>query len=440
MYLLYTLLLTIAFIALFPYFAYRALFSRKYTGNLKERLGFVPASNNAGATGSSANGSTNRPVIWFHAVSVGEVMAIRPLIKAVRTHFPDYRLIVSTTTVTGQAVARAQLAEAGDAVGFCFFPFDWQFAVRRSMNRIRPHLVVLVESELWPNFLKLARARGVDVLLANGRISDRTFKRLIRWKRISRFLYENVSLFAMQSEVDANRARELGARNDSVVVAGNLKYDIVDSAKSQSSWAGIDGALLLIAGSTSEGEEEIILEAFAQLRNHPVLGATRVLIAPRHPERFEKVADLIRASGFSLARRSQADNAQDAQALLLDTVGELASLYRLATLVFVGGSLVPRGGHNILEPAIFARPLIVGPHMENFREMTSDFLARDALVQLEHTERAEQASELGEIFEFLLSNPARARTLGENARRAVDDNRGATEKHLAAIARLLNSR
>ena len=433
MYLLYSLLLTIAFILLLPLFSYRILFKRKQTGNLAERFGFVP-----NLTGAPDSG---RRVIWFHAVSVGEVLAIRPLVKAVRSQFPDYTLVVSTTTVTGQAVARVQLGdvESGDdRIRFCYFPFDWRFSVKRSMSRISPSLIVLVESELWPNFLKIAHDRGVKVLVANGRISDRSYGRMSRLKLVARFLYQNVSLFGMQTGRDADRARELGAPVDRVFVGGNLKYDLDSSTNDDTiTWEGLDGLPLLIAGSTSDGEEEIILEAFARLHSRPGHENARLLIAPRHPERFNEVAELMRASHLSVIRRSEGHDAKNGECLLLDTIGELASLYRHASLVFIGGSLVPKGGHNILEPALYARPLIVGPHMENFREMTEDFLARDALVQVRATARHDQATELAEIFSRLISDRARARTLGENARRAVEDNRGATGKYLAAIEELL---
>ena len=438
MYLLYSLLLTIALILLLPHLAYQILFKRKSTGSLGERLGFVPVPTAAG--GSAA---PEQRVIWFHAVSVGEVLAIRPLIEAVRSKFPAYRLVVSTTTATGQAVARAQLGRARDAdgsIGFCYFPFDLAFAVRRSMSRISPSLIVLVESELWPNFLKIARERGLPVLLANGRISDRSYKRMTRWRLVSRFLYQNVSFFVMQSTADAERVRNLGAPADRILVGGNLKYDVADPKHDDVKvWEGLDGLPLLVAGSTSDGEEEIILEAYSQLRSRPGNEEARLLIAPRHPERFNAVADLMRARGLSVIRRSDRRSARDGQGLLLDTIGELASLYRHASVVFIGGSLVPIGGHNILEPALHARPLIVGPHMENFREITNEFLARDALVQVKTTRAFEQSAELAEFFRLLLSDRERARTLGENARRAVEDNRGATGKHLEAIADMLRS-
>jgi 3-deoxy-D-manno-octulosonic-acid transferase len=439
MYLLYSLLLTIALILLLPHLAYQILFKGKSAGSLRERLGFVPV-----LPPSDRSSAPEQRVIWFHAVSVGEVLAIRPLIEAVRSMFPDHRLVVSTTTATGQAVARAHLGGArgaGGSIGFCYFPFDLGFAVKRSMSRISPRLIVLVESELWPNFLKVARDRGIPVLVANGRISDRSYTRMSRWRLVSRLLYQNVSLFVMQSRADAERARKLGASADRVVVGGNLKYDVADPKDDEVKvWEGLDDLPLLIAGSTSDGEEEIILEAFRQIRSRPGIEDARLLIAPRHPERFNAVAELMRKRGLSVIRRSDRRNARDGQALLLDTIGELASLYRHASVVFIGGSLVPNGGHNILEPALYARPLIVGPHMENFREMTEEFLARDALLQVKTTRAFEQSAELAEFFSLLLSDRARARTLGENARRAVEDNRGATTRHLAAIAGMLRQR
>ena len=456
MYLLYSLLLGLAFFALLPYFAYQALRHRKYLSNFGERLGRLPA-------GLAGDG---RPGVWLHAVSVGEALSARPLLGALRARFPGHRLIVSTTTAAGQAVARARLPEAD---GFCHFPFDWGFAVRRSLRAVRPQVVILMESELWPNFLRECRRRGIPVVVANGRISDRSFARLRKFGRLARSLFGEVTRFEMQSEADAARAVALGAAPARVGVSGNLKYDLGgagDAARLDEVARRLDGlfalssAPLIVAGSTSEGEEEMLLAALEGLRRVPGLARTRLLLAPRHPERFEAVARLLDSARLTFARRSARAPREDvvaaggrgsagpaaggpdprgADVILLDSVGELAAVYRFAAVVFVGGSLVARGGHNVLEPALDARPIVVGPHMENFRGIADEFLRRGALVQLRGAGARELAAELRETLAALLLDEGRARSLGASARAAVDANRGATARTADAIASVVRS-
>ncbi|MFN0110638.1 MAG: 3-deoxy-D-manno-octulosonic acid transferase [Blastocatellia bacterium] len=423
---IYSLLYTLAFFALLPYFAYQAIFNRKYIGNLKGRLWLSPFV------------ADSRPAIWLHAVSVGETLAAKPLIAALRQRFPNHRLVISTTTMTGQAVARQQITEA-DAV--CYFPFDWKLTVRRAFNAIQPEVVILMESELWLNFLGECRNRQIPTVIVNGRISDRSFPRSQKFGFFIRRLYGLVTRFLMQGQLDAERAIQLGAPADRVTVSGNLKYDINDSsqslklaetAKQLDEIFALTAAPLIVAGSTGEGEEQALLAAFAELNG------ARLLIAPRHPERFKAVVALLEASGVKFVRRSVAnESAKTAQVILLDSIGELAAIYRFASLVFVGGSLVPVGGHNILEAALFAKPIIVGPHMQNFREITSEFLRRDAVIQLKSTDANEQVRELSQTFAELLGNQNRARELGANARQAIEDNRGATERTVEALAELL---
>ncbi|MGH9799669.1 MAG: 3-deoxy-D-manno-octulosonic acid transferase, partial [Blastocatellia bacterium] len=428
MQLLYSLLYTLAFFALLPYFAYQAVFNRKYLGNLSGRLWLSPKLP-----------ADQRPAIWLHAVSVGETLAAKPLIATLRQRFPNHRLIVSTTTMTGQAVARQQVTEA-DAV--CYFPFDWRFTVRRALNVVQPEVVILMESELWLNFLYECRSRQIPTVVVNGRISDRSFPRSQKFGFFIRKLYVLVTRFLMQSRLDAERAVKLGAPADRVSVSGNLKYDINDSSQSPKlaetarqldETFAFGKSPLIVAGSTGEGEEQTLLAAFGKLPK-PV----RLLIAPRHPGRFNAVAELIEASGLKFARRSLAnESAKDADVILLDSIGELAALYRFASVVFVGGSLVPVGGHNVLEAALFAKPIVVGPHMQNFREITAEFLQRDALIQIAATNANEQVQELSQTFANLLNDQRRANELGANARQAIKDNRGATTRTVAVIAELL---
>jgi 3-deoxy-D-manno-octulosonic-acid transferase len=448
--LIYSFLLGVAFVAMLPYFIYQAIFNRKYVGSLRERLGLLPDMPPEGL--NEKWGSDLRPAVWVHAVSVGETLAAKPLIAALRARFPQYRLIVSTTTATGQAVARSRLTEA-DRV--CYFPFDWGFSARRALDAIRPRAVILMESELWLNFLSECEARGVPVIVANGRVSDRSFARSLKFGFFVRRLYGLVTRFAMQSRLDAERAIELGAPADRVSVAGNLKFDIGDAHDSPKAVEAakafaLDSAPLVIAGSTTEGEEEMVIAAFEELRKEGAFGRdfgkdfgrafgrVRLLVAPRRPERFDAVERSLKSSRLRVARRSSPNgDCEAADVILLDTVGELAALYRFASVVFVGGSLVPRGGHNILEPALYAKPIVVGPHMENFREIASEFLRRDALLQLSGADPRALTAELRDALARLLGDKDYAEALGSNARRAVDENRGATARTVEIISEYL---
>src|SRR5215475_4186087 len=441
--LIYSFLLVIAIVAMLPYFIYQAIFNRKYVGGLSQRLGLLPEAPHEGL--NEKLGSGLRPAVWIHAVSVGETLAAKPLVAALKARFPQYRLIVSTTTATGQAVARSRVTEAD---GVCYFPFDWTFSVRRALDAIRPRVVVLMESELWLNFLSECEARGIPVIVANGRVSDRSFARSRKFGFFVRRLYGLVTRFAMQSRLDAERAIELGAPAVRVAVAGNLKFEIggvsvapkvIETAKT----LALDSAPLVIAGSTTEGEEEMVISAFEGLRKEHVFEKVRLLIAPRHPERFDAVARSLKSSRLRIARRSSVEgdcgekDCGAADVILLDTVGELAALYRFASAVFVGGSLVPKGGHNILEPALYAKPIIVGPHMENFREIAAGFLRRDALLQLRGAGAQALTAELRDALARLLGDKDYAETLGSNARRAVDENRGATALTVEIISEYL---
>ncbi len=436
--LMYSFMLTIAFAAMFPYFIYQALFNRKYVGAFGQRLGLLPdAPPNAL---NDESGSGLRQAIWIHAVSVGEALAAKPLIAALRSRFPQYHLIISTTTATGQAVARSRVTEADE---FCYFPFDWSFSVRRALDAIRPRLVILMESELWLNFLSECEARKIPVIVANGRVSDRSFARSRKFGFFVRRLYGLVTRFAMQSRLDAERAIGLGAPAERVAVAGNLKFEIGDVSEppkvvETAKTFALDSAPLIIAGSTADGEEEMVIAAFEGLQKENGFRRVRLLIAPRHPERFEAVARSLKSSRLRVARRSSPEgDCGAADVILLDTVGELAALYRFASVVFVGGSLVPKGGHNILEPALYAKPIVVGPHMENFREIAAEFLRRGALLQLRGADPHALTAELRDAFARLLSDKNYAETLGSNARRAIDENRGATARTVEIVAECL---
>jgi 3-deoxy-D-manno-octulosonic-acid transferase len=468
MYLLYSFVLSLLFFALLPYFLYQAARHGKYAGSFKQRMGRLPESLQ----------HDGRKTIWVHAVSVGEFLAARPLIERLRRELPAVRLLVSTSTLTGQQLA---LSHSDLFDGAFYFPFDWKFSVRRSLARVKPAVVIILETELWPNFLRECRKRGVITILANGRVSPRSFRRYQRVARPFRHAIEDVSLMVMQSEEDAERARRLGAAAIRVRVCGNLKYDqsaIGDPdattganlrQSTSTSIIEIDRRLalslsphLIVAGSTGPGEEEMLLDSLREVRLHLGLEDARLLLAPRHPERFNEVAHLIGRSGFTFVRRSESfgpsgSGVQRAVAndrefqieaplnsseptiggspdvILLDTIGELASVYRFAAVVFVGGSLVPRGGHNLIEPAAFARSIIVGPHTENFRQIVSDFAQADALVQTDPTNLARDLI-------HLLTNPEQARVMGERALGILIKNRGATECTVSAITTVMTAK
>lgn len=439
MYLIYSLALTILFLALLPYFIYQAMRHGKYVDSFKERLG--------GMSGSVRG--DGRPTVWVHTVSVGEFLAARPLVERIKRELPDWRLVVSTTTLTGQRLARAESQTRFDAV--FYFPFDFPFAVRRSLNQVRPALVVILETELWPNFLRECRRRGILTVIANGRISPRSFA---RYKRVRRFMartLNDVSLLVMQSEADAERASLLGARAEQVRACGNLKYDVASgdrgsnlqseiAEKADNSFALSSSPRLIIAGSTAPGEEKILLAALNEVRRQHELSDARLIVAPRHPERFNEVASLIAQSGFQFARRSECAlgsvESRTADVILLDTIGELAALYRFAAVVFVGGSLVPRGGHNIIEPALYAKPIIVGPHTENFRQIVSDFTQANAVVQVMATGENVSSNFTRELIR-LLSDTESAQAMGTRASEILHKSRGATECAIAAILELV---
>ena len=420
MYLAYSLLLAAAFVVALPFYLWKGRGTGKYLPSFRERMGGLPA--------SLARGDA--PSVWIHAVSVGEVLTARILVAPLKERLPAHRVFVSTTTATGRAVAERSVKGAD---GLFFAPFDWPSPVRKALDRVQPALLVLVETEIWPNLIHEAHRRGVRVVIVNGRISPRSFGRYRAVRGLLRRVLAEVDLFLMQSEPHADRARQIGAPPGRVRALGNLKYDALGDAQPPAELGrllGGGGRPLWVAGSTVAGEEPMVLAAFRDVRAR--VPATRLLIAPRHPERFGEVAALVEAAGFRAERRSALGSAPwEGDVLLLDTLGELARVYSLATVVFVGGSLVGAGGHNILEAAVAGKPILVGPHMENFQEIADEFQAEDALrVVL-------SAEELGREVAGMLGDPARRAALGGAARAIVDRNRGALARTVDALAELL---
>ena len=428
MYLLYSFLTLVVFVLVSPYFLYQAIRHNKYIGSLGQRLGYLPVSLNVDGEES----------IWIHAVSVGEALTARALAADLKERYPRLRLYLSTTTIAGQHVARRSLQHV-DAV--FYFPFDWAFIVKRTLNIVRPRVFVMMETEIWPNLLRLCRGRGVKTVLINGRISSRSYPRYRIIRPFFRRVLADVDRFCMQSDESARRIIELGADPSKVTVTGSLKFDslempaVVSHGKPRERVLRFfrlsPNRLVLVAGSTVKGEEPAVLKAFSRLKG--ASPSAMAILAPRQPERFGEVERLARDAGFVTARRSDLpiDTEPRADVVVLDTIGELAQLYQVATVVFVGGSLIDHGGHNILEPAVFGKPILFGPHMQNFKEIVDAFVGNDAAVQVGSERELEQA------MISLATDPVRRAKLGAAARALVEANRGAKEKTLAVIADLL---
>jgi 3-deoxy-D-manno-octulosonic-acid transferase len=448
-YFLYSVLMGVAVLLTSPYWLIQGLRHGKYLSNLGERLGF--------SLQALDTLSPERPAaIWVHAVSVGEALSGVALAKQLKETFPQRPMIVSTTTLTGHALVAERMPFA-DAV--IYFPFDWAFCVRKVLDAVKPALVVVLETEIWPNFLRESRRRNIPVLFVSGRISDRSFARFQKYLSLFGFYLRpflasalrNAAAFLMQTDADADRVRELGAPADRVKVSGNLKYDMVlpeqtplstwleEECKRRQRWP------VIVAGSVVATEEPLALIAFGVLQGD--FRNAFLVLAPRKPERFAAAAEFIEESHRKFVRRSELSipgpgltpkldgNSNgipdDATVLLLDSIGELASLYRLADGAFIGGSLVEAGGHNILEPAAFGKVPVFGPSMENFAEIAAGFVEAGAAIQVESPEDA------GVEWIHLLKDPEKMKRMGESAKQRVENSRGALDRAMTEIAKIL---
>ena len=406
-----------------PYWLYQVLRHGKYRTGLGARLGRVPARLAESAAGAR--------VIWVHAVSVGEVLAVSGLVAEMRKCFPRHRVLVSTTTDTGQELARKRFGEEN----VFYFPLDFGFAIRPYLRALQPELVVLAETEFWPNFLHLVHDSGARIAVVNARISDRSWPSYRRFGWALRRMLAHVDLFLAQTQEDSARLQSLGAGADRVQVTGNLKFDvnlpappaIVETLRR--SLAAEGAGPVLVCGSTVEDEEPVLLRAFENVRvAHP---RAVLILAPRHPQRFDDVAILLGQLGLLSHRRSRwAGEKLAGGVLLVDSIGELAALYALADVAFVGGSLVPRGGHNIIEPAQHGVPIVTGNHTENFRDIVALFQSRDAV-------RIVTLAELPLTLMQLLADEAERRALGRRAKETMHSQTGATARTLAGLRTLL---
>ncbi|MGE5724527.1 MAG: 3-deoxy-D-manno-octulosonic acid transferase [Acidobacteriota bacterium] len=423
MYFLYTLGLALWLLLGTPVWLLQMLRHGKHRAGLRARLGNVPEQLRR----------HRAPIFWVHAVSVGEVLAVSGLVAQLRERHPRARVVVSTVTDAGQKLARQRFGTEN----VFYFPVDFAFAVRPYLQALKPRLVVIAETEFWPNFLRLAHQAGARVAVVNARISDRSFpgyRRLRRW--LARVL-QNVDLLLAQTIQDRERLLAIGAPAERARVAGNLKFDATPPQSPaivqqlQSAIALAEASPVIVAGSTMEGEEPLLLRAFETvLARHP---RAVMILAPRHPERFNHVANMISDLGIRFWRRSewQPSRSIAGRVFLLDSIGELASLYALATVAFVGGSLVERGGHNILEAAQYGVPVLVGPHTENFRDIVNLFLEAGAA-------RMVGPAELPLVLRELVENEAERKLMGVRALETLQAHRGATERTLRALEELLS--
>jgi 3-deoxy-D-manno-octulosonic-acid transferase len=422
MYLLYSALMAAGLLVSLPYWIFQMKRRGKYRLGLRQRLGSVPA---------KLQPPCSRCTIWVHAVSVGEVLAVSRLVDEMRRRWPAARVVVSTSTDTGQKLARTRFG----AESVFYFPLDFAFAIRPYLQVLQPELVVIAETEFWPNFLRLSKRNGARLAVVNARISDRSWPgyRRLRWWLPG--VISKVDLFLAQTYEDRKRLIDIGAPEDRVEVTGNLKFDVEPPspppvmASLRKSFQESGAGPILVCGSTVDEEEErILLQAFQNiLASHP---RSVMILAPRHPERFPVVASLLESIGIRFWRRSLwSGEPVSGGILLLDSIGELAPVYGLADIAFVGGSLVPKGGHNIIEPARYGVPIVVGNHYENFRDIIGLFQAHDAV-------RIVGPAELPLVLMELISDEAERKTLGRRAAETWRSQTGATERTFAALERL----
>lgn len=422
MFILYSFLLTIGFVILSPRFLFDALRRGKYAAGFSQRMGRLPEFDRKG-----------KPVIWLHCVSVGETQAARPLVDELLKKYPDHLLVVSTITKTGQELAQKIFADKAALV--FYFPFDWKFAVRRALKKIEPQVVLLMETELWFRFLREAHYRGTKLAIVNGRLSEKSVNGYMYIRKFMHRILHYIDLALMQGQDDARRIKELGMKNSRIRVTGNIKFDLAVDDKEASlteefrfRFAVLENTPLIVAASTHSPEEELILGAFAKTREQ--IPAARLMLVPRHPERFDEVASLIKRHGYKLARRSDVPHINDelADVILLDSIGELRAALPLAQIVFSGGSLIPHGGQNILEPAAAKKPIMTGHYTMNFAAIVKEFVAQEAVIQLPQLRESEVPAKLAEVFIDILRNDKKRERLATNSFALIELNSGAAAK------------
>ncbi len=419
----YNSLLTLLLPVVLPYLLLRARKRSNLRRGFGERLGLL---------GEKRPSKNDQPV-WFHASSVGEVTMSLPLVRAVRERFPAYPLFFSTMTETGQETARKMLAGQGTTF---LLPLDLSWIVRRTLRTLTPRVLFVAETEIWPNLLYGCRRRAIPVVVFNGRISDRSFQNYRRFRFFFRQVLQGVAAFAMQSERDAERIVEIGAPRDRIVVTGNLKFDRPALHVSEEEKTTIRKSLglreentVFVAGSTHEGEESLILQAFRQLKQ--IEPSLLLILAPRHLERIDRVTRILEKGRFSWVCKSQISGKRFTEVVLLDTMGDLEKIYSISTVVFVGRSLISGGGHNILEPAAFGKPVMFGPHMENFRDVVRIMKSEGGGIEVRNQK------DLVEQAQRLLMDRSYYSRVSQAALRAIQNNQGATQKTLRVLEKYL---
>lgn len=422
-YIVYNILSIFIIIPVVFYFLYRSI-SIGQAAALPERFGFIPS--------GELLKIRNRPVIWIHAVSVGEVIAAKPLLKALRERYPQYAIVVTNTTETGKKTASG-LSE----IDVClYFPIDFLLSVRTMLHSVKPSIIIIMETEIWPNFSREAARKGIPLILANGRISDNSFKRYLKFNKFFRPALRCFSSICMQSEVGLERIAAIGANRDIIRVTGNLKNDIPsrqwlekERVQLRNRYLIPEDCCVLTAGSTRDGEEQHVIASYKELGTE--VSKMFLVLVPRHPERTGEISVLLDNAGLRYQRRSALSDDRPmhyGEVLLVDTIGELMNLYALANIAYVGGSLVPLGGHNLLEPASVGVPSIFGPYMANFREIEALVLQYGAGIQIQN------ADELTAVCRSLIASAELRRVLGQNGLKLMRDNGGATERHMEVIA------
>ncbi|MFH2012916.1 MAG: 3-deoxy-D-manno-octulosonic acid transferase [Pseudomonadota bacterium] len=429
MYLLYNLILILASIFALPFYLFKFIAVGKYRSSVLQKFGFLPIKLTEYLAGESP--------IWFHAVSVGEVLSLVSIIRMIRDKYPYRKIILSTVTETGNYTAQSRITGIDSLI---YFPLDYPWIVKRVINKINPRLFVIVDTDIWPNFLRELKKKHIPSIIINGRISPRSYKRYIWFKWFIKAVFDHLSFFSMQSKVDSERIIDGGADAARVVTTGNLKFDqIVPNITEAEKKRLLDsikikpGQRVFIAGSTHKGEEDIILDAFETLKKE--YRDLTLIIAPRNPERFREVENLVLHRSFNYLRKTKgkaSNNLADTEVVILDTIGELCEIYSVGFLIFIGGSFVKIGGHNLLESAAYKKAVMFGPYMHNFLEISEVLKDSGGGIQVNNKEEL--------IFHArrLLDNPSLSQQLGDAAYSVIEKNQGATLRNIEIIERFLS--
>ncbi len=430
MYFVYNIFLILYWFMLLPLLIYRLLFEEGFYYRVKQSAGVMPT--------PTLEKIAYHRAIWVHAASVGEVVAASPIVRELKKRYPDQMVVVSVVTATGHKMAQSIIPEAD---GHIFFPVDIPVITNRIVKIVDPEIIILIETELWPNFLRIAWKKKIPVMMMNGRISDRSMRRYSFVKHYTKKMLNQIRMLCMQSSFDVEHIIAMGADPKRVIITGNTKFDQTYATVSPEECAALKREFhfegrgpVIVCGSTHSGEEEILMRTFARLKaEYPDLC---VILTPREITRAPGVKAHVGANGFSVIRRSEmgtnADDGRFHQVVILDTIGELGRLYSIADVVFVGGSLVKIGGHNILEPAAHGKPIIVGSYMFNFKEIFELLGRRGVCLMVKNEE------ELDQTLRGLLADPKKMKEMGEEALRVVHENRGATQRNIECFEKLVD--